>query len=87
MYDDMPALTKDSDFSDDSDSECEDNHQDFVNKKNQVLHTSCDPIANLYSYSEAKENMSKSVPCCCPCSERLCVQSLDALAGKEELIA
>ena len=68
---DMPDLPED--FSEDSDSECEENHQDFVNKIRQILHTSCDPkvsIAHLYSNLETKENVSKSVPCCCPCSER-----------------
>ena len=33
----MPALTEDSDFSDDSDSKCEENHHHFLNKVNQIM--------------------------------------------------
>ena len=70
-YDDMPSLTEDSDVSDDSDSECEEDHQHFVKKVNQILHcfNHC-TVSHANVHSEATKITSKSSPCCCPCSER-----------------
>ena len=67
----MPTLTEDSDFSDDSDSEYEEDHQHFVNEVNQILHCCSHSTVSIENvHSEATKITSKSSPCCCPCSER-----------------